>query len=71
MKKQEKVISDELIDGMLKQGRTAEDVNALLKRLAKAVLERARGLTSALISTNSLVWLTLNTRANRVGGTAH
>lgn len=39
--KQEKAISDELIDGMLKQGRTAEDVNALLKQLTKAVLERA------------------------------
>jgi len=39
--KQEKAISDELIDGMLKQGRSAEDVNALLKQLTKAVLERA------------------------------
>ena len=39
--KQERVISDELIDGMLKQGRTPEDVNALLKQLTKAVLERA------------------------------
>ena len=40
-RKQERVISDELIDGMLKQGRTPEDVNALLKQLTKAVLERA------------------------------
>jgi len=39
--KQEKPISDELIDGLLNQGRTAEDVNALLKQLTKAVLERA------------------------------
>jgi putative transposase len=39
--KQEKPISDELIDGLLKQGRTAEDVNALLKQLTKAVVERA------------------------------
>ena len=39
--KQEKPISDELIDQLLKQGRTAEDVNALLKQLTKAVLERA------------------------------
>jgi putative transposase len=39
--KQAKAISDELIDEMLKQGRTAEDVNGLLKRFTKAVLERA------------------------------
>jgi putative transposase len=39
--KQDKAISDELIDEMLKQGQTAEDVNGLLKRLTKAVLERA------------------------------
>ncbi len=39
--KQEKPISDELIDGMLKQGRKPEDINALLKQLTKAVLERA------------------------------
>ena len=39
--KEEKPISDELIDKMLEQGRTAEDVNALLKQLTKAVLERA------------------------------
>ena len=39
--KKEKPISDELIDELLKQGRTAEDVNGLLKRLTKAVLERA------------------------------
>ena len=39
--KQEKPISDELIDELLKQGRTAEDVNGLLKQLTKALLERA------------------------------
>jgi len=38
---QDKLISDELIDQMLKHGRTAEDVSALLKQLTKAVLERA------------------------------
>jgi putative transposase len=39
--KKEKPISDELIDELLKQGRTAEDINGLLKQLTKAVLERA------------------------------
>jgi putative transposase len=39
--KQEKAISDELIDELLKQGRTADDVNGLLKQVTKAVLERA------------------------------
>jgi putative transposase len=39
--KEEKPSSDELIDKMLEQGRTVEDVNALLKKLTKAVLERA------------------------------
>jgi len=39
--KQEKPISDELIDELLKQGRTAEDVNGLLQQITKAVLERA------------------------------
>ena len=39
--KQEKPISDELIDKMLEQGHGPEDVNALLKQLTKAVLERA------------------------------
>lgn len=39
--KKEPVISDELIDGMLKQGRKPEDVQALLKQLTKAVVERA------------------------------
>jgi putative transposase len=39
--KQEKPISDGLIDGLLKQGRIPEDINALLKQLTKAVLERA------------------------------
>lgn len=39
--KQEKPISDELIDELLKKGRTAEDVHGLLKELTKAVLERA------------------------------
>src|ERR1700744_5863930 len=39
--KQEKPFSDELIDELLQQSRTAEDVNGLLKQLTKAVLERA------------------------------
>jgi putative transposase len=39
--KPEKPISDELIDELLKQGRTADDVNGLLKQITKAVLERA------------------------------
>ncbi len=39
--KKEKPISDELIDKMLEQGHGPEDVNALLKELTKAVLERA------------------------------
>jgi putative transposase len=39
--KEPKPISDELIDELLKHGRTAEDVNGLLKQLTKAVLERA------------------------------
>src|SRR5665213_11950 len=39
--KQAKPISDELIDEMLKQGRTVEDVNGLLQQFTKAVLERA------------------------------
>jgi putative transposase len=39
--KEEKPISDELIDKMLEQGRTADDVNVLLKQFTKAVLERA------------------------------
>jgi putative transposase len=39
--KQDKPISDELIDELLKDGRTADDVNGLLKQITKAVLERA------------------------------
>jgi putative transposase len=39
--KQEKPISDELLDELLKQGRTAEDVQGLLQQITKAVLERA------------------------------
>jgi putative transposase len=39
--KKEKPISDELLDELLKQGRTAEDVNGLLQQITKAVLERA------------------------------
>jgi putative transposase len=39
--KQEKPISEELIDGLLKQGRKPEDINALLKQFTKAVVERA------------------------------
>jgi putative transposase len=36
-----KPISDELLDELLKQGRTVEDVNGLLQQITKAVLERA------------------------------
>jgi len=39
--KQEKAISDELIDGWLAEGRKPEDVHALLKQITKAVVERA------------------------------
>jgi len=39
--KPKKAISDELLDELLKQGRTAEDVNGLLQQITKAVLERA------------------------------
>ena len=39
--KETKPRSDELIDELLKNGRTAEDVNGLLKQLTKRVLERA------------------------------
>lgn len=39
--KQDKPFSDEAIDELLKQGRTADDVNGLLKQITKAVLERA------------------------------
>ncbi len=39
--KQEKPISDEWIDELLKQGRKPEDVQGLLKQITKAVLERA------------------------------
>jgi putative transposase len=39
--KQDKPFSDETIDELLKQGRTADDVNGLLKQITKAVLERA------------------------------
>jgi len=39
--KQEKPISDELIDGWLAEGRKPEDVHALLKQITKAVVERA------------------------------
>ena len=38
--KQEKLISYELIDELLKPGRTAGDVNGLLKEITKVVLER-------------------------------
>jgi len=43
MKKEKptKPISDELLDELLKQGRTADDVNGLLQQITKAVLERA------------------------------
>jgi putative transposase len=39
--KQAKPFSDETIDGLLKPGQTAADINALLKQLTKAILERA------------------------------
>lgn len=39
--KQERAVSDELIDQLLKQGRKPEDVHGLLKQLTKAVVERA------------------------------
>jgi transposase-like protein len=39
--KQEKTVSDELIDELLKQGRKPEDIHGLLKQLTKAVVERA------------------------------
>jgi len=39
--KQDKPISDEVIDKLLEQGRKPEDINDLLKQITKAVLERA------------------------------
>ena len=39
--KQAKPISDELIDTLLTQGQTTEDINGLLKQLTKSLLERA------------------------------
>jgi putative transposase len=39
--KEEKPIRNEWVDELLTQGRTAEDINGLLKQLTKAVLERA------------------------------
>src|SRR5271165_5073383 len=39
--KQEKPVSDELLDGWLAEGRKPEDVHALLKQITKAVVERA------------------------------
>jgi putative transposase len=39
--KPNKPISDELLDELLKQGRTAEDVSGLLQQITKPVLERA------------------------------
>jgi putative transposase len=39
--KQERAVSDELIDELLKQGRKPEDVHGLLKQFTKAVVERA------------------------------
>ena len=43
MKKQKEAnpISNEQIDEFLKQGRTAQDINAVLKQLTKAIVERA------------------------------
>jgi putative transposase len=40
-RKQAKPISDELIDTLLTEGQTAEDINGLLKQLTKSLLERA------------------------------
>jgi putative transposase len=39
--KEQKPFSDELIDGLLKDGGTAEDVKGLLQQFTKAVLEKA------------------------------
>ena len=39
--KQDKLVSDEMVDQWLKQGRTAGNINGLLKQITKAVLERA------------------------------
>jgi transposase-like protein len=39
--KQAKPFNDEVINELLKPGQTAEDINALLKQLTKAILERA------------------------------
>jgi transposase-like protein len=39
--KQAKPFNDEAIDELLRPGMTAEDINALLKQLTKAILERA------------------------------
>ena len=39
--KQEAPVSDELMDAWLKQGRTPEDVNGLLKQITKRLVERA------------------------------
>jgi putative transposase len=39
--KQEAPVSDELMDAWLKQGRTPEDVNGLLKQFTKRLVERA------------------------------
>ena len=39
--KQDSTVSDQLIDELLKQGTTAEDINGLLKQFTKAILERA------------------------------
>lgn len=39
--KQAPLIKDEVLDELLKQGRTAEDVNNLLEQFTKALVERA------------------------------
>ena len=39
--KEEKPVSDELIDQWLQQGRKPEDVQGLLREITKAILERA------------------------------
>jgi putative transposase len=39
--RQEAPVSDELMDAWLKQGRTPEDVNGLVKQITKRLVERA------------------------------
>jgi hypothetical protein len=39
--RQDKLVSDELIDEWLERGRKPEDIDALLKQITKAALDRA------------------------------